>query len=244
MTFFPLQRRRLAAALLLMLLLGAGTATAQISIITADPAGAAPPATATPDGTAAAMTPTTTPTTPPTTPAATAPNADTSAAGPQPARGTVYMTGPNLADPRMHECRTTEDCAVVNRGCGARRMAINSAFAAELQNYYNSGGFKGDCRIVSGDQDDVAFCNPAHQCTLAPPGSNGMPRPDAPQFCNTVADCTIITDACGRKTTMNLQSAAGAPPPGDPANCSYVDTTTVKSLDCANHACRLQLQNQ
>jgi len=216
-------QRAAGAALIILALWPTLPAEAQISIIGTNPGTAAPAPPA------------------PTDPSA--PPAGGTDGTALPTKNMIYTIGPNLGDPRLHACRTTEDCAVVNPGCGMRHIAVNSAFAGELQSFYDSAALKGSCRIVVDNQNDVAICNAAHQCGLALPGSNGMPRPDAPLYCNAAADCTVVTDACGRKTAMNLQSAASAPPPGDPAACSYTDTSTVQSLDCVNHSCRLQLQN-
>ena len=159
-------------------------------------------------------------------------------------QGSYITIGPNLADRRYHTCQSSTDCVAVNPGCGASVVAINRDYQAEVQGWYDQARPNFACRLQGTNSSYVPVCNAAQQCAMAMPGSMGMPRPNSPNYCDADADCTIVTDACGRKTAVNTGSAASIPLVTDATTCSYTDTTVLQGLACENHQCRAHLSNQ
>ena len=153
---------------------------------------------------------------------------------------------PNLNDRKYHSCSDTTDCAAVNPPCG-NIVAVNRAYAAEVQNWYDFVRPQFTCASVPQNLSASPVCNAAHLCTMAAAGSVNVPRKDNIAYCDLPKDCVLVTGTCGKKIAVNKENeeeataAAGDPNAG---LCDYIDERQMTEMQCKNHLCTPILQNQ
>jgi len=159
---------------------------------------------------------------------------------------TLYLQQPMIDGSAFQtSCTDSSECAIVTPPC-RQPIAVNRSQQQQIQQQYDTYTAAYGNRLNCAPQTTqyTAVCSAAHTCLLARPGLGGVPRADNPGYCETDNDCTVVTDACGRKKVMNATTAGNQPAPAaSGSNCDYKDTTQVKSMQCKNHLCTMSLSN-
>ena len=157
-----------------------------------------------------------------------------------PAKADTYPA-PAVGDHTYKQCQTSADCVSFQPNCQAP-VSVNRDAVPALDAYRQSTVNRYSCNVAKVNPYNAPACV-AGLCTFMP--TRNIQRQNGnPNYCETGADCTIISDACGHKRAVSTlyagQQAAGQskyPCSGTP------DTRRVTELSCQYNQCTVLFDN-
>ena len=156
------------------------------------------------------------------------------------AQAEVYPA-PAYGDHTYKQCQTSADCVSFQPNCQAP-VSVNRDAEPALNAYRQSTVSRYSCNVAKVNPYNAPACV-AGLCTFMP-ARNIQRQNGNPTYCETGADCTIISDACGNKRAVATMYAGQQQVGQSKYPCAgKIDTRKVSELSCQYNQCTVLFDN-